>query len=162
MRETAPPSAVSGKPPRRGQDPARATNLHEAPVWHCCLGQFSGGSARVGGGNNNSGRKTGPSVTSAVRPRLNSRESWSLGRKKRRRARNALPKRRLGRVASDFCPVVVSHSGGLQISGGHVIERPCHLGEVAMVIVPAELTTHDERTRHGRKICKKHQFGILV
>ena len=81
----------------------------------------------------------------AVRPRLNSRESWSLGRKKRRRARNTLPKRRLGRVASDFCPVVVSHSGGLQISGGHVIERPCHLGEVALVFAAPESTSRAER-----------------
>ena len=28
-----------------------------------------------------------------------------------------------------------------------------------MVIFPAELTTRKERTRHGRKICARHQFG---
>ena len=40
----------------RGQDPSRTKNLHEARVWHCCLGYFSVGSDHVGGENTNNGK----------------------------------------------------------------------------------------------------------
>ena len=145
MRETAPPSAVSGKPPRRGQDPARATNLHEAPVWHCCPGYSSGGRGHVGGENTNNSGQTGPGATLALRPRLTSRETWPPGRKKRPRARNARPNRRRGSAACDICPVVLFHSGGSQISGGDMIERPSHPGSPTFVFATPVSTYRAEK-----------------
>ena len=109
----------------RGMGPSRTTNLHEAPPWHCCPGYVSGGRDHVDRENTDI-RHTGPEATRAARPRFTSRGTLSPGREARQRARNAQTKHRPVTVACDICPVALFHPGGSQISGGDMIERPCH------------------------------------
>ena len=82
----------------------------------------------------------------AARLRLTSRETGLPGRGKRRRAWNTRTKRRLVTAACDICPVVLLHTGGSQIRGGDMTERPCHLSRVASASAPPESTCRAEKT----------------
>ena len=120
--------------------------MHGAPVCHCCLGYFPGGSDHVGGEKTDNSRLTGPGASWASRHRLTSRVTRSPGQKKPQPARNTPAKRRDGSVACDICQVVLSHSGGSHISGGNVIGQTCRSGRFALVFAPPESTHRAEKT----------------
>ena len=41
-------------------------------------------------------------------------------------------------------------------------QRSRHNCGVPIVIFPAELTTHEERTRRGPEICTRRHFGVIA
>ena len=123
----------------------------------------------------------------AARPRSTSRGTWSPGRARRQRARNARTKRRRGSVACDICPAVLFHAGGPEVSGGDTFDRPSHSGNMTLVFAipkqtdartssqrsrhycgvailtsPAGSTTHGDRARRGPNICTKRHFGVVA
>ena len=113
---------------------------------------FPGGSDHECGENTDNRKENEPGAALATRPRFTSRETWSLGREKRPRARNARTRPRLGSAACDICPVVLFHSGGSQISGGDMIERPSHPGSPTFVFaIPVSTYRAEKKPRMAEK-----------